>query len=125
MVYEGDRLLVIERSHTVEAPGMFCFPGGGIEPGEAEQEALVREMFEELGVAVEPVRSLWQSATAWRVQLSWWLARLITPYELQPNPAEVASVHWLTPAELAAVPRLLESNRHFLAALASGEIELT
>ena len=31
----------------------FCFPGGGVEKGESLEEALIREMKEELGVEVK------------------------------------------------------------------------
>ena len=39
------------------------------------------------------------------------------------NPREVESIHWLTPAELAATPDLLVTNREFLEMVARGEIE--
>ena len=44
--------------------------------------------------------------------------------QLVANPAEVASVHWLTPSEMAAKEDLLESNREFLELVQRGEIEL-
>ena len=121
MIRDG-RFLVIRRSEHVIAPGAFCFPGGGIEPGETEEVALVRELREELDVLVRPVRLVWRSLTPWNVALAWWLAEL----EGQPtcNPAEVASFHWFTPAELGALPDLLQSNHHFLAAIERGEITL-
>ncbi len=50
-VREG-QLLVIRRSQTVEAPGAYCFPGGAIDPGETEQDALRREFQEELALTV-------------------------------------------------------------------------
>ena len=118
------RLLVIRRCRSVVAPRTFCFPGGGIEPGETEQEALVREMREELGAAIHPLRRIWRSVTPWQVRLAWWSARLDDGAELVPNPAEVESVHWYTPAEMAQLSDLLESNRWFLEAVAAGEIEL-
>jgi hypothetical protein len=43
---------------------------------------------------------------------------------LIPDPAEVESVAWYTPAEMAALPGLLESNRAFLEAVTAGEIDL-
>ena len=47
-----DRLLMIKRGHEPGA-GLWSIPGGRIEPGETDAEALVREMLEETGLAVE------------------------------------------------------------------------
>jgi 8-oxo-dGTP diphosphatase len=124
VILRNDRLLVIRRSASVVAPGAFCFPGGGIETGESERQALVREIEEELGVSVHPVRRVWQSITSWNVSLVWWLAELPLNAILAPNPAEVESVHWVTREELPDWPGLLASNRDFLAALAAGEFTL-
>ena len=49
---EEGRLLMIKRGHEPGA-GLWSIPGGRIEPGETDAEALVREMFEETGLAVE------------------------------------------------------------------------
>ena len=122
---DDGRLLVIRRSASVIAPLTFCFPGGGLEPGESEFEALVREIREELGVAIRPIQRVWQCRTAWNVELAWWLAQFPPAAEPIPNPAEVASVHWFTPAEMAAQPALLPSNREFLDLLLAGRISLT
>ena len=46
------RLLMIKRGHEPGA-GLWSIPGGRIEPGETDAEALVREMLEETGLAVE------------------------------------------------------------------------
>src|SRR5690242_925451 len=111
VVVRQGKLLVIKRAEIVRAPGAFCFPGGGIEAGESEQQALVREFQEELAAVIQPVRRLWHSVTRWGVELDWWLAYLPSEEQLVPNPAEVESVHWLTAAAMLAEPRLLESNR--------------
>jgi 8-oxo-dGTP diphosphatase len=47
------RLLLIKRGHDPEA-GRWSLPGGRIEPGETDAEALVREMREETGLTVRP-----------------------------------------------------------------------
>jgi 8-oxo-dGTP diphosphatase len=46
------RLLLIKRGHSPGA-GLWSLPGGRIEPGETDAEALVREVREETGLAVE------------------------------------------------------------------------
>ncbi|MCX7425897.1 MAG: NUDIX domain-containing protein [Planctomycetia bacterium] len=125
VVVRDGRLLLIRRSRQVVAPGMYCFPGGGIEPGESEPEALVREFREELGVEVRPVRRLWRSVTPWQVRLVWWLVDLDAGARITPNEREVESVHWVTPAEMAELPDSLPSNFEFLDALAAGRIDLT
>lgn len=123
VIERGGELLVIRRSQLVAAPGALCFPGGGIEAGETEEQAVVRELQEELAASVRPARRLWECTTAWQVHLAWWrcelLADTLIPYE-----TEVASIHWHTPGDLARLPGLLESNQRFLLALASGEISL-
>jgi 8-oxo-dGTP diphosphatase len=124
VIVRSPHLLAIRRSKQVIAPGKICFPGGGIEPGETEQEALIRELQEELSVAVLPIRRLCSTVTRWRHALAWWLAEMDDDALLKPNPAEVESILWATPDELAAMPDLLEGNERFLTALKQGEIEL-
>jgi len=118
------RFLVIRRSRHVVAPHASCLPGGAIEPGESEEEALVREIHEELGAAIRPRRRLWQSITPWDVSLAWWHGDLDPDAMITPNPAEVDAVSWLTPDEMGRLPGLLPSNLAFLNALKSGEIDL-
>jgi 8-oxo-dGTP diphosphatase len=122
VVIRGGRMLVIRRSRQVVAPGVYCFPGGGIEDGESEEEALVREFREEVGVTVHPRRKVWECVTAWKVRLSWWLGEIAADAVPTPNPREVESVHWMTPEEMAAQPELLASNREFLDMILRGEI---
>ncbi len=123
IVREG-RFLVIRRSDQVIAPGMVCFPGGGIEGGESEEETLVREIREELGVTIAPVRRIWRSVTPWNVKLAWWLGEIDQEQPFAPNPAEVACIQWVSTDEMRELPNLLESMHHFLDALAGEEIEL-
>lgn len=47
------RLLLIKRGHA-PAAGLWSLPGGRIEPGETDAEALVREMREETGLVIDP-----------------------------------------------------------------------
>ena len=122
VVIRDRKLLVIRRSQHVVAPGAYCFPGGGIEPDDTEEQALVREMHEELRVEVTPLRRLWESVTPWGTHLGWWLAVFDDSAAIDPDEREIESFAWCTLQEIAALPGLLESNHHFLAALERGEI---
>jgi 8-oxo-dGTP diphosphatase len=53
------RLLLIKRGHEPGA-GLWSLPGGRIEQGETDTEALVREMLEETGLTVQPGRLVGQ-----------------------------------------------------------------
>ena len=48
---EAGRLLLIQRGHEPET-GRWSLPGGRIEPGESDQQAVVRETREETGLRV-------------------------------------------------------------------------
>jgi 8-oxo-dGTP diphosphatase len=124
VIVRDDQLLVIRRSQQVLAPGMYCFPGGGIEDQESEEEALVRELQEELNITVRPQKRVWENVTSWKISLAWWQAEIDFNEIPVANPAEVESIHWHSAAEMLALPNLLESNADFLQRLIAGEISL-
>jgi len=122
VIFRRERLLIIRRSMTVAAPGKLCLPGGGIEIGESESEALVREMQEELTIDVKPIRLCWRSVTPWGTNLAWWLAQLdhdVTPVA---NPDEVAEVHWMTRDEIRTARDMLPSLPIFVDAWERGDV---
>ncbi|MFA6428701.1 MAG: NUDIX domain-containing protein [Candidatus Buchananbacteria bacterium] len=51
IIVEGNKILLINRIKGKE--NYWVFPGGGIEPGESKEEALIRECQEELGLEVK------------------------------------------------------------------------
>ena len=125
VIFREQRLLIIRRSLTVAAPGKLCLPGGGIESGETESQALVREMQEELAIDVRPVRLCYRSVTPWGTKLAWWLAHLdpdVTPIA---NPDEVAEVHWLTRDQIRIAEGMLPSLPNFVDAWDRGEVDLS
>jgi 8-oxo-dGTP diphosphatase len=51
LIQRGSKVLLDRRPLGGRHGGLWEFPGGKREPGETDQEALARELFEELGVA--------------------------------------------------------------------------
>jgi len=117
ILVRGDCILLIRRATHIAAGGAWCLPGGALEPGEKLEDAVVRELDEELGADVRPVREVWRSTREEDgLVLHWWLVEPARSddWTLRPNPDEVAEYRWLTPAEAIALPGLLPTNRAFL-----------
>ncbi len=118
--FESDRYLVIRRSQLVRAPGLLCFPGGHIEANESFEQAIVREMMEELALPIVVNRHLWSSITRWGTKLEWMQIQRNPSDCPVANPAEVAEVHWLTESELLGGLDVLGSMPDFFDAMYSG-----
>ncbi|WP_329014550.1 MULTISPECIES: (deoxy)nucleoside triphosphate pyrophosphohydrolase [unclassified Streptomyces] len=104
---DGDRLLAARRSAPPELAGRWELPGGKVEPGERPDDALVRELREELGVdaeAVERVPGEWPLRPPYVLWV--WTARLRPG---SPDPEALQDhdeLRWLTPDRLWEVPWL-------------------
>ena len=54
LIDQQGRVLIAQRPLGKEFSGMWEFPGGKVELGESPEAALVRELREELGIAIDP-----------------------------------------------------------------------
>ena len=53
LVDSDGRVLLAQRPEGKQLAGLWEFPGGKLEPGERPEEALIRELQEELGITVK------------------------------------------------------------------------
>lgn len=54
LLQRGDEVLLTRMSARTRIPGRWTLPGGGIDHGEDPKQALVREVYEETGLHIEP-----------------------------------------------------------------------
>jgi len=112
--------LLTRRTATLRAHArQWALPGGRIDAGESPERAALRELREEVGLALEPASVLGlldDYGTRSGFIITPVVAWAGDPIELAPNPAEVAHVYRVPLAELDKpdVPRLIsipESDR--------------
>ncbi|MFI9807228.1 (deoxy)nucleoside triphosphate pyrophosphohydrolase [Streptomyces sp. NPDC052301] len=98
---DDGRLLAARRSAPAELAGRWELPGGKVEPGERPEDALVRELREELGIdaeVAERVPGEWPLRAPYVLQV--WTARLL-PGSPAPRPLQDHDdLRWLTPDEV-------------------------
>jgi 8-oxo-dGTP diphosphatase len=102
-IVENGRVLACARADPPEVAGRWEFPGGKVEPGETEIEALVRECVEELGVEVEVGVRVGDDVPLahGRAILKVYLAKLVDG--AQPQRLEHAELRWLDAGHLYTV----------------------
>ena len=105
------RVLATRRTHPAHAAGRWEFPGGKVEPGESPEDAVVREVREELRCEVV-VTGMLQGSQAIKpgYTLRVALAELV---DGEPVPHEHDAMRWLGPEDLADVD-WLEPDLPFL-----------
>ena len=106
-IIRNGKVLVVQRARA-PARGLFTLPGGAVEPGETLAEAVVREVTEETGLAIEPVglagyREVITRDADNRVERHFVIFAFAARW-LGGEPSlneELAEARWLEPAELA------------------------
>lgn len=105
-IIEGGRVLGCARAKPPEVAGKWEFPGGKVESGESEIDALIRECAEELAVRIEVGDRVGGDVPLahGRAVLRVYQARLVGGD--RPQRLEHEELRWLAVDELASVPWL-------------------
>ena len=102
---EAGRLLLIQRGHEPET-GRWSLPGGRIEPGESDEQAVVRETREETGLQVTCgtlIGSVQRPGLSGAVVDIRDYAAVVTGGTLAAGD-DAADARWVSEADLAALP---------------------
>ena len=109
-IMRDGKIFVVRRARP-PADGLFSLPGGVVEAGETLKEAVMREVSEEIGIAIEPValagfRETIARDQADRVERHFVILCFAARWQAG-EPAlneELSEARWLDPQELATLP---------------------
>ncbi|MFP4477454.1 MAG: A/G-specific adenine glycosylase [Desulfatibacillaceae bacterium] len=105
VVFHRGMVLVQKRPEKGLMAGLWEFPGGKLEPGETPEQAVVREMAEELELRVacgRKITTIRHSYTRFRVTLHVFECAMEPPGQV-PVPHAATEIRWVRPADLAGL----------------------
>jgi 8-oxo-dGTP diphosphatase len=101
IVRRNGKILITRRLDHAHLGGLWEFPGGKVEPGESLEEALLREIREELGmeIVVGPeIFTIEHDYPTKSVRLHFFDCGVI---QGEPQALDVSDLRWVTPLQLA------------------------
>ncbi len=110
IIEQKGRFFITQRA-TGEFAGLWEFPGGKIEPGESPEQALVREIHEELSARIaidRHVTTVDYDYPAFHLRMHCFLCSL--PRDEKPHLNVHNAARWVTPAEASDMEFLPADN---------------
>ena len=110
------RVLIAQRPRGKPLAGHWEFPGGKVDAGESERQALARELREELGIEVLAARPFMRLTHAYAerdVALSLWI---VERFSGEPRSLDAQALKWVAPGRLGSED-ILEADQPFIEAL--------
>lgn len=102
LVTRGDRIL-LARSVRPGATFFSCL-AGFIEPGESAEQAVAREVYEEVGIEIDNIRYVKSQPWPFPSQLMLGFYADYVSGEIVPEAAEIAEAHWYDVSKLPETP---------------------
>lgn len=112
LVRDGDKLLLARSPHF--KPGVFSALAGFVEPGETLEECAVREVREEVGIAITNLRYF--HSQPWPFPNSLMVA-FFADYAggtITPDPNEIEAADWFSPDALPVLPEPISISRRLI-----------
>ncbi len=106
LVDTDGRVLLAQRPPGKQLAGLWEFPGGKVDPGERPEETLIRELAEELGIAVKepclaPLTFASHAYPDFHLLMPLYICRR---WEGFPQSREAQALRWVRPGALRDLP---------------------
>ncbi|NLA75638.1 MAG: 8-oxo-dGTP diphosphatase MutT [Deltaproteobacteria bacterium] len=101
IIRHNGKILITERPDGTHLEGLWEFPGGKKEKGESLDECIKREIREELGVQVNPLKLLVNVTHEYETKIVELYAFLCALAHGIPVPLEGQRMQWVDPEELS------------------------
>jgi len=106
LVDADGRVLLQKRSPGRQMEGLWEFPGGKVEPGEIPEDALIRELSEELGVETDsdclvPIAFASAPLGDRHMLLLLYICR---KWRGEPQPLDAEALQWVRPQQMFELP---------------------
>jgi NAD+ diphosphatase len=129
LIFNPEGKLLVTRRAVEPDTGKIDLPGGFVDPGETAEEAIIRELAEELGVTVKSLRYLTSGKneyvfSGWTVFTTDLLFRVEVDSldELQAHD-DITGFEWVDPKAVDAGEIPAPSIRYFIREVAPGELD--
>ncbi|MCL6566415.1 MAG: (deoxy)nucleoside triphosphate pyrophosphohydrolase [Acidobacteriia bacterium] len=123
LIEREGHLLVCQRKRTAIFPLLWEFPGGKVHDGELPEQALVRELAEELDITVCVGPELYRTRHRYpelpeEIELRFFAAHIVSG---APRNLAFEQIAWVRPQDLPAM-EFLPADRELIARLAEGRL---
>ncbi len=111
-VTRGEEILLARGLHF--ADGMYSTPAGFVEPGETLEEAVAREINEELGISVRDIRYFGSQPWPFPHQLMVGFTAVWSAGDITIDPSELADARWFTRDAMPNIPTPISISRRLI-----------
>ena len=112
LVERGDKLLLARSRHFM--PGMYSVLAGFVEPGESLEEAVIREVKEEVGVTVKDIRYFGSQPWPFPHSLMIGFTATYAGGEISLDDSEIEDAGWFTADTLPQIPGKISIARKLI-----------
>jgi NAD+ diphosphatase len=112
LVERGDELLLARSRHFM--PGMYSVLAGFVEPGESLEEAVVREVREEVGISVKDIKYFGSQPWPFPHSLMIGFVAAYAGGKISPDDSEIEDAGWFTADRLPRIPGKISIARKLI-----------